>query len=185
MTAAIIPSASRKRQAWSDPRIGAILFCLLSRYLCARDPQFRSRFPLIADRFPAMFSFFAHLVCTKCGRVHERDCRFGVCPAPECGGPLFARYHDRPLDRDAFADRPRTMWRWREMMPVEDPKNVVTLGEGGTPLLRADRLGTRAGFSDLWIKDESGNPTGSFKARGLSAAVSKAKELGFQRISLR
>ncbi|HEX9147958.1 MAG TPA: threonine synthase, partial [Thermoanaerobaculia bacterium] len=64
-----------------------------------------------------MFSFFAHLVCTKCGRVHERDSRFGVCPAPECGGPLFARYHDRPLDRDAFEDRPRTMWRWREMMP--------------------------------------------------------------------
>jgi threonine synthase len=131
-----------------------------------------------------MFSFFAHLVCTKCGRVHERDSRFGVCPAPECGGPLFARYHDRPLDRDAFLDRPRTMWRWREMMPVEEPQNVVTLGEGGTPLLRADRLGTRAGFSDLWIKDESGNPTGSFKARGLSAAVSKAKELGFQRIAL-
>ncbi|HLN81888.1 MAG TPA: threonine synthase [Thermoanaerobaculia bacterium] len=131
-----------------------------------------------------MFSFFAHLVCMKCGRVHERDSRFGVCPAPECGGPLFARYHDRSLDRDAFADRPRTMWRWREMMPLEEQQNVVTLGEGGTPLLRADRLGTRAGFSDLWIKDESGNPTGSFKARGLSAAVSKAKELGFQRIAL-
>jgi threonine synthase len=70
------------------------------------------------------------------------------------------------------------------MMPVEDPQNIVTLGEGGTPLLRADRLGTRAAFSDLWIKDESGNPTGSFKARGLSAAVSKAKELGFERIAL-
>jgi threonine synthase len=70
------------------------------------------------------------------------------------------------------------------MMPVEDPDNVVTLGEGGTPLLRARRLGERAGFSDLWIKDEAANPTGSFKARGLSAAVSRAKELGYAKIAL-
>ncbi len=76
------------------------------------------------------------------------------------------------------------MWRWHEMMPVEDPDNVVTLGEGATPLLRADRLASRASLRDLWIKDESSNPTGSFKARGLSAAVSKAKELGHTKIAL-
>lgn len=70
------------------------------------------------------------------------------------------------------------------MMPVEIAENVVSLGEGGTPLLRADRLGSAAGFTDLWIKDESGNPTGSFKARGLSAAISKGKELGFPRIAV-
>ncbi len=70
------------------------------------------------------------------------------------------------------------------MMPVEDPANVVSLGEGGTPLLRAPRLGAGALFTDLWIKDEAGNPTGSFKARGLSAAVSKAVELGFTKIAL-
>jgi threonine synthase len=70
------------------------------------------------------------------------------------------------------------------MMPVENAENVVRLGEGGTALLRADRLGAAAGFADLWIKDESGNPTGSFKARGLSAAVSKGKELGFPRIAV-
>ena len=69
-------------------------------------------------------------------------------------------------------------------MPVEDPAHVVSLGEGGTPLLPAPRLGAAHGFSDLWIKDESGNPTGSFKARGLSAAVSKALELGFRKIAL-
>ena len=131
-----------------------------------------------------MFSFFAHLVCTKCGRMHERDSRFGICPAEGCGGPLFARYHDRPLDRDGTSERARTIWRWREMMPVEEPENVVSLGEGGTPLLSASRLGEHAGFSDLWIKDESGNPTGSFKARGLSAAVSKAKELGHDAIAV-
>ena len=70
------------------------------------------------------------------------------------------------------------------MMPVEEDENVISLGEGGTPLLRAERLGATADFSDLWIKDESGNPTGSFKARGLSAAVSKAKELGFRHIAV-
>jgi threonine synthase len=70
------------------------------------------------------------------------------------------------------------------MMPVEEPENVVSLGEGGTPLVSAERLGASGNFSDLWIKEESGNPTGSFKARGLSAAVSKGKELGFRRIAV-
>jgi threonine synthase len=70
------------------------------------------------------------------------------------------------------------------MMPVEDPASIVSLGEGGTPLLRADRLGAAAGFTDLRIKDEGNNPTGSFKARGLSAAVSKAKEHGATKIAL-
>ena len=70
------------------------------------------------------------------------------------------------------------------MMPVIATENVVSLGEGGTPLLRTARLGAMQRFADLWIKDESGNPTGSFKARGLSAAVSKAKELGFDRVAL-
>ena len=129
-----------------------------------------------------MFSFLAHLSCTKCGKQFERDSRRDLCAA--CGGPLFSRYHPRPLDRSSGAARARTIWRWHEMMPVEDPENIVTLGEGGTPLLRAERLGARAGFADLWIKDESGNPTGSFKARGLSAAVSRAKELGHAKIAL-
>ncbi len=131
-----------------------------------------------------MFSRFAHLTCTKCGAPYERDRRVNVCPAPGCGGALFARYHAVHLERDAVRDRPHTIWRWHEMMPVEDPGNVVSLGEGGTPLLRAERLGARSGLSDLWIKDESGNPTGSFKARGLSAAISKARELGHTRIAL-
>ena len=125
-----------------------------------------------------MFSYFAHLSCTRCGCHYERDSHFGVCPRPGCGGPLFARYHDRPIDRDSGAERPRTIWRWREMMPVEEPNDVVSLGEGGTPTLAARALGESARFRDLRIKDESGNPTGSFKARGLSAAISKAKELG-------
>ncbi|MGE5277542.1 MAG: threonine synthase, partial [Acidobacteriota bacterium] len=129
-----------------------------------------------------MFSFLAHLSCTKCGRQFERDSRRNLCAA--CGGSLFARYHPRPIDRSSGASRSRTIWRWHEMMPVEDPANVVSLGEGGTPLLRAERLGSRAGFARLWIKDEGGNPTGSFKARGLSAAISRAKELGVARVAL-
>jgi len=129
-----------------------------------------------------MFSSFAHLICTRCGAAYERDRRVNLCPA--CGGALFPRYHARHLERDSASDRPRTIWRWHEMMPVEDPANIVSLGEGGTPLLRADRLGARASFRDLRIKDESGNPTASFKARGLSAAVSKAKELGHTKLAL-
>lgn len=70
------------------------------------------------------------------------------------------------------------------MMPVEEPENVVSLGEGATPLLRAERLGASAGFADLWIKDEGNNPTGSFKARGLSAAISKARELGYATLAI-
>jgi threonine synthase len=129
-----------------------------------------------------MFSLLAHLSCTRCGWQHERDSRRDLCV--KCGGPLFPRYHPRAIDRGTAGSRPRTIWRWHEMMPVEDPSNVVTLGEGGTPLIPARRLGEPAGFSDLWIKDESGNPTGSFKARGLSAAVSRAKELGHGKIAL-
>jgi threonine synthase len=97
---------------------------------------------------------------------------------------LFARYHPPALARDDTAARPRSIWRWHEMMPVEDPANIVSLGEGGTPMLRAETLGRANGFADLWIKEESGNPTGSFKARGLSAAISKAKELGVQKIAI-
>jgi len=131
-----------------------------------------------------MASRFARLVCTKCEATYEPDSRLNLCPVAGCAGSLFARYHAAPLDRDAVAGRPRSIWRWHELMPIVKPENIVSLGEGGTPLLRAERLGARAGFTDLWIKDESGNPTGSFKARGLSAAVSKAKELGLTAIAL-
>jgi threonine synthase len=131
-----------------------------------------------------VFSRFAHLACTKCRTLYDRDRRVNVCPAAGCGGALFPRYHPGRLDREATKGRPRTIWRWHEVMPVEDPAHVVTLGEGGTPLLPVARLAARAGFTDLWIKDEAANPTASFKARGLSAAVSKAKELGYGKIAL-
>jgi threonine synthase len=74
------------------------------------------------------------------------------------------------------------MWRWRELLPVHDPENKITLGEGDTPLLHARNLGDELGLAQLYVKDESLNPTGTFKARGLAAAVSKAKELGIRKV---
>ncbi|MCA1609316.1 MAG: threonine synthase [Thermoanaerobaculia bacterium] len=128
------------------------------------------------------FSSFTHLECTRCGERLARDGGANLCP--RCRGPLFARYAPPRLDRAGVSGRARSMWRWHEMMPVGDPSNVVSLGEGGTPLLSAPRLGARAGFTDLWIKDEGNNPSGSFKARGLSAAVSRALELGHTAIAV-
>jgi threonine synthase len=106
----------------------------------------------------------------------------------ECGAPLFARYD---LDRAAKEMRPGhlalrepSMWRYREVLPLAEGDERVTLGEGFTPLLHAPHLGARIGLPRLMIKDESGNPTGSFKARGLSAAVSMARRLGASDVCL-
>jgi len=126
-----------------------------------------------------MESLLDGLECTACGRNYDADHPRTVCP--DCGKVLFARYDlkaAKDLSPASLAGRPWTMWRYRELMPVRDEANIVTLGEGMTPLLRAARLGHRHGFEQLFIKEEGLNPTGSFKARGMSAAVSRAKELG-------
>jgi threonine synthase len=86
------------------------------------------------------------------------------------------------VDRDEIVRRDKGMWRWSELLPVRDPANQIFLGEGDTPLLRIPRVGTQLGLSQLFVKDESLNPTGSFKARGLASAISKAKELGVLRV---
>jgi len=126
-----------------------------------------------------MKSLLDHLQCTACERRYSADDLHTVCP--DCGRVLFARYDldaARGLAPRVLEGRPTTMWRYAELMPVRDQANVVTLGEGMTPLLRAARLGRIYGFERLFIKDEGLNPTGSFKARGMSAALSRAKELG-------
>jgi threonine synthase len=96
--------------------------------------------------------------------------------------PLLARYDiakaRTELDRDEIIRRPANMWRYHEMLPVRDPRYITTLGEGGKPILPLNQLGTKLGLSQLYMKDESQNPTGSFKALGLAAAVSRARELG-------
>ena len=133
-----------------------------------------------------MPTFLTHLECTNCGATYTADEPRGVCDA--CGKVLYARYDlvaaRGALDRDALLARPPSMWRFAELMPVADPDKIVTLGEGATPMLRARRLEAELDASALWIKDEGVNPTGSFKARGLSAAVSKANELGLRRLTL-
>jgi threonine synthase len=120
-----------------------------------------------------------HLACTKCNRRDEPGRVLNLC---ECGAPLYARYDLEQAARDMRPGqlelREPTMWRYREVLPLADFDLRVSLGEGFTPLLPAPRLGALLGLPRLLVKDESGNPTGSFKARGLSMAVSMAKALG-------
>jgi threonine synthase len=125
-------------------------------------------------------SYFTHLECSvPCGndRLDPRE-RHHLC---RCGAPLLARYDldaARVWSRDSLAGRPPTMWRYRELLPVFDGEAPVSLSEGYTPLVHARRLGERLGLSRLFVKDESFNPTNSFKARGQSAAVTRAVALG-------
>ena len=127
-----------------------------------------------------MFSYIDHLECTQCSQTfpHNQVSKVSDC----CGKVLFARYDlprlRREGSREVFAGREPNMWRFAELMPVTDPAQVVTLGEGGTPLLAATNLQKKLGLQSLFIKEEGLNPTGTFKARGISAAVSKAAELG-------
>lgn len=130
------------------------------------------------------FSLLSHLSCTKCGTRVDVGPLVNVCAQPGCAGALFAAYDLAPFRRDDVSDRPHGMWRWHEVMPARSAAEIVTLGEGGTPLLRADRLGAAHGMPHLLVKEESGNPTGSFKARGLSAAVTTARALGAKKIAL-
>ena len=127
-----------------------------------------------------MESFLTHLECTSCGRRLTADEPARTCP--DCGKVLFARYDlaraAGRLDRSELQRRSPTLWRYFELLPVRDEANIVTLGEGFTPIFETRRLGERVGSNALYIKDEGMNPTASFKARGLSAAVSRAKELG-------
>jgi len=127
-----------------------------------------------------------NLRCGWCDRPHDAGCLQRVCT--DCGRPLLARYDlNREVGEKLRGDLisgPHSLWRYRRVLPITDPKHILTLGEGATPLLRTDRLASRLGVANLWIKDESQNPTGSFKARGMTAAISKAVELGAERLCL-
>jgi threonine synthase len=127
-----------------------------------------------------------HLECAKCGATYEPRRLYNVCH--RCGKPLLVRYDlERAagaLRRDRLAERPATLWRYCEVLPVEREENRLTLGEGFTPLVPAASLGERLGLRRLYLKDESLNPTGSFKARGLCLAVSMAKELGVKKLAI-
>ena len=127
-----------------------------------------------------MPTYLSHLQCTACDATYPADRLAGVSPC--CGKVLFARYHlpciRAEIDRDRLPHRRPDMWRFAELLPVDNPGNIVSLGEGGTPLIPATNLERQLNVSNLYIKEEGLNPTGTFKARGISAAVSKALELG-------
>lgn len=129
-------------------------------------------------------STLTHLECSVCGKSFEANKVQTFCS--ECQAPLLVRYDleaaRQHVDREEISRRPRGMWRWHELLPVVDPANRITLGEGDSPLLSVPRLAEQTGLSNLYIKDEAQNPTGSFKARGLAAAVAKAKELGIHKV---
>ena len=131
-----------------------------------------------------MMTFFSHLSCSRTGEKRPKGKLSTVSPA---GAPLLARYDlaraREHLARNEIAGGPSSMWRWSSLLPVSNSKNIVSLGEGNTPLIPATRLGRSLGAANVLVKDESINPTGTFKARGMSCAVSMAKELGAEKLA--
>jgi threonine synthase len=131
-------------------------------------------------------NYLTHLECSMCGKRLEADQLWNLCP--DCHKPLLARYD---LEKAKWAISPKeiakrepNLWRYCELLPVRDNRYLLCLGEGFTPLIRANRLSEEMGFERLFIKDEGLNPTGSFKARGLGVAVSRAWELGAKAFSI-
>ncbi|MCX7134721.1 threonine synthase [Aeromonas sp.] len=131
------------------------------------------------------YSYLSHLRCSKTGEIHDADQPQQLSRA---GAPLLASYDLEALKQawrptDLLA-RPATLWRYHELLPVRDPAQVVTLGEGLTPLLPLPTLGKQIGIPELWMKDESIIPTGSFKARGAAVGISRARELGIAHFAM-
>ncbi len=129
--------------------------------------------------------YVTHLECSKTGKTYEPNKLYNLS---EAGKPLLVRYDlkkaSQTLTKEILKKRVSSLWRYREVLPVVNDENIVTLGEGWTPLLHTRRLGGQLGLPELFIKDESPNPTGSFKARGLAAAISMAKELGVKKVAI-
>jgi len=128
-----------------------------------------------------------HLECANCDLRHEAGVLQNLCV--ECGKPLLVRYDlsaaSQTLTKDSLKTRESSLWRYREVLPVSDWDNIVSFGEGWTPLLNADRLAAKISLPlNLYIKDEGQNPTQSFKARGMTAAISMAKELGVKKVAV-
>src|ERR1700686_1694266 len=127
----------------------------------------------------------SHLECSVCCKRRESGIVHNLC---ECGGPLLVRYDlekaKATWKREAVACGPPTLWRYAPVLPVRDARSIVSLGEGMTPLIRTARIRAQLGARNLWVKDEGLNPTGSFKARGLSCAVSMLVELGIRKVAI-
>ncbi len=130
--------------------------------------------------------YVTHLECAACNLSHEAQRLHNLCR--ECEKPLLVRYDlkraKQDLTKAALREREANLWRYREVLPVLNDENIVSLGEGWTRLMPAKRLGTRLGLHELYIKDEAQNPTQSFKARGMTTAVSMSKELGVRKLAV-
>ena len=127
------------------------------------------------------------LTCAACARDHAHDRLQNLCA--DCGKPLLvgydlARLKARFTPEVVRARSTRSMWRFWDVLPVDDPADAVSLGEGGTPFLRLEPRGPFAPFAHLFVKDEALNPTGSFKARGMAAAITRAAALGVKHVAL-
>lgn len=131
-------------------------------------------------------SYISHLVCSQCGESFDHEQPQTYCQS--CNKPLLVRYDlqraKSELKKATLRERGANLWRYREILPVVASNKIVTLGEGFTPLISLARLGPGLGLNRVWVKDESQIPTGSFKARGLAAAVSKATELGVKKVAI-
>ncbi|MES2061799.1 MAG: threonine synthase [Bacteroidota bacterium] len=120
-----------------------------------------------------------NLKCPACGAEYDASVPNTFCKVDTCNSTLFAQYDlGQPLDKAILKDRPASMWRYRELLPVIGEENIVTMGEGFTPIIPIENLKQATTGNEVYWKNEAGNPTGSFKARGIGMAVSKAKELG-------
>src|SRR5689334_1895441 len=123
-------------------------------------------------------NFVTHLECANCGKRYEANQVHNLCTA--CQRPLWVKYDLNALKQNfpkkALFGRPSTMWRYLEMLPIQDPDKIVSLTETTTPILQTKRLAASFGLDNLFVKDESRLPTGSFKSRGMTMAISKANE---------
>ena len=131
-------------------------------------------------------SFVTHLECANCNQRYSAKEIHNLCTA--CQRPLWVRYDlaalKKGFSKKALFGRPPTLWRYLEMLPMSDPANIVSLTETITPILETKRLASHFGVKHLFVKDESRLPTGSFKARGMALAISKAKEFGITRLAV-
>jgi len=129
--------------------------------------------------------YVSHLECPKCSSTYESEQRVQLC---RCGSPLLVRYDlkkvKRTFRKKALVSRGENLWRYRELLPVNKEENIVSLGEGMTPLIHLEKSGPKLGVNHLYLKDEGLIPTGTFKARGAAVGVSRAKELGIKVLAM-
>ncbi|MGG3804232.1 threonine synthase [Metabacillus fastidiosus] len=131
------------------------------------------------------YSYISHLECPKCHEIYSQEVIQQLC---ECGSPLLVRYKLNELkttfNKEDLKNRENNLWRYHEILPVKNKENIISLGEGMTPFIAMDKLGNKILIPNLYMKDEGIIPTGSFKTRGASVGISKAKELGVEQLAM-